>query len=84
MISWKTPDPQLPVDVEIRALRAVFENLYRFNVEEFQIPDCDSHAEVSEKINAFVKVNNTNNDLKIVFYAGHSRLSRTRELLWSG
>jgi hypothetical protein len=26
--------------------------------------------------------NNSCNDLKIVYYAGHSRLSRTRELVW--
>jgi hypothetical protein len=33
---------------------------------------------------AFVKVNkNSANDLKIVYYAGHSRLSRTKEPVWS-
>ncbi len=62
----------------------MLENVYNYDVEEFRIPDSESHAEVSEKINSFVKVGgNSNNDLKIVYYAGHSRLSRTKELVWS-
>ena len=48
----------------------------------FLIPTANST--VSEKINAFVKVNdNSSDDLKIIYYAGYSRLSRTKELLWS-
>lgn len=84
LICWKTQDPKLPVEREIRELRRVFEEVYRYNTEEFEIPDSESHAAVSEKINSFVKVDsNSSGDLKIVYYAGHSRLSRTKELLWS-
>jgi hypothetical protein len=84
LICWETQDPKLPVECEIRGLRKVLENVYKYDVEEFRIPDSGSHAEVSEKINSFVKVGgNSNNDLKIVYYAGHSRLSRTKELVWS-
>jgi hypothetical protein len=74
----------LPVEREIRELRRVFEEVYCYNTEDFEIPASESHAAVSEKINSFVKVdNNSSDDLKIVYYAGHSRLSRTKELLWS-
>jgi hypothetical protein len=84
LIRWETQDPQLPVECEIHGLRNVLENVYNYDVEEFRIPDSESHAEVSEKINSFVKVGgNSSNDLKIVYYAGHSRLSRTKELVWS-
>lgn len=84
LICWKTGDPKLPVQREISELRKVFEQIYHYEIEEFSIPDSDSHAAVSEKINAFVKVNdNSGDDLKIVYYAGHSRLSRTKELIWS-
>jgi hypothetical protein len=84
LIRWKTQDPNLPVEREISELRKVLEEVYRYEIEEIWIPDSDSHAEVSEKINAFAKVNNnSSDDLKIVYYAGHSRLSRTKELLWS-
>jgi hypothetical protein len=84
LICWETQDPKLPVEREIRELRKVLEEVYHYNTEEFQIPDSESHAAVSEKINSFVKVdNNSDDNLKIVYYAGHSRLSRTKELLWS-
>ena len=84
LISWHTQDPKLPVEIEISCLRNVLEEVYHFEVEEFRISDEDSHGEVNEKINAFVKVNkNSSEDLKIVYYAGHSRLSRTKELLWT-
>ena len=84
LIRWKTQDPNLPVERELIELRQVFEEIYHYDIEEFWIPDSDSHGAVSEKINAFVKVNdNSSDDLKIVYYAGHSRLSRTKELLWS-
>lgn len=84
LISWERIDPNLPVQEEIRELRAVLDGSYHYDIEEFQIPDADSHGEVSEKINAFVKLNNNSNkDLKIVYYAGHSMLSRTKELLWT-
>ncbi|KAH7412828.1 hypothetical protein BKA64DRAFT_338838 [Cadophora sp. MPI-SDFR-AT-0126] len=84
LISWQTQDSNLPVEQEISALRKVLESYYHYDIEEFQIPDIDSHAEVSEKVNSFVKVgNNSSSDLKIVYYAGHSRLSRSKELLWS-
>lgn len=83
LISWETRDPNLPVEQEISALRQVLEDCYHYDIEEFQIPDIDSHAEVSEKVNSFVKVgNNSSSHLKIVYYAGHSRLSRSKELLW--
>lgn len=84
LISWQTEDPKLPVGREIGALREVLEDIYHYDVEEFHIPDSASHAAVSEKINVFVKVNNDNSsDLKIVYYAGHSLLSRNKELIWS-
>ncbi|PVH78147.1 hypothetical protein DL98DRAFT_390647, partial [Cadophora sp. DSE1049] len=83
LITWKTQDPNLPVAVEICRLRSVFKDVYNYDVEEFEIPDDDSHAEMSEKTNAFVKLNkNSRDDLKIVYYAGHGRLSPTKELIW--
>lgn len=83
LITWKTQDPKLPVAVELCRLRSVFKDIYHYEVEDFEIPDDDSHAETSEMINAFVKLNkNSRDDLKIVYYAGHGRLSPTKELIW--
>jgi hypothetical protein len=83
LISWETQDPRLPVQKEISILHELLDGTYHYDVQEFQIPDQESHAEVSKKINSFVEVgNNSCNDLKIVYYAGHSRLSATKELAW--
>ena len=84
LIRWETQDPNLPVEREIGKLRKVFDEIYHYDIEEFWVPDTDSHGAVSEIINKFVKVNyNSSNDLKIVYYAGYSRLSRTKEPVWS-
>jgi hypothetical protein len=84
LIRWETQDPKLPVEREMSELGKVFEEIYHYDIEEFWIPDAVSHGAVSKKINAFVEVNDdSSDDLKIVYYAGHSRLSRTKELLWS-
>ena len=84
LISWQMEDPKLPVSRELEALREVFEEIYHYDVEEFRIPDRGSHAAVSERINAFVNLNDdSSDDLKIVYYAGHSQLSRNKELIWS-
>ncbi|KAN0095850.1 hypothetical protein V8E51_016561, partial [Hyaloscypha variabilis] len=84
MFKLENEDPKLPVSYEIEELRKVFEQIYHFKVEVFDIPDNRSHANVSEKINAFVAINNDSKlDLKIVYYAGHSRLSKTKDLVWS-
>ena len=62
----------------------MLQDIYNYDVEEFRIPDSGSHAAVSKKINAFVEVNgDSGSDLKIVYYAGHSSLSRNKELVWS-
>jgi len=83
LIAWKPQDPKLPVAFELCRLQSVFKDIYYYEVEEFEIPDDDSHAERSEKIDAFVKLNkNSRDDLKIVYYAGHGRLSATKELIW--
>lgn len=37
---------------------------------------------VSAKINEFVSINNNSKeDLKIVYYAGHSKLSKTKDIV---
>lgn len=84
LICWETEDPKLPVVREIQSLRQVLADIYHYEVEEFCIPNSRSHAAVSEKINAFVNIDDdSSTDLKIVYYAGHSRLARNKELIWS-
>ncbi|TVY81197.1 hypothetical protein LSUE1_G005163 [Lachnellula suecica] len=84
ILKWKTEDPDLPVTIEIEELCRVLGETYHYDIELFEIPDQKSHATVSKKINTFVDINgDSKSDLKIVYYAGHSRLSKTRDLIWS-
>lgn len=84
ILKWKTEDPKLPVSYEISELRQVLEQVYHYETEIFEIPDSRSHNKVNEKISAFIGINDdSKSDLKIVYYAGHSRLSDTKDLVWA-
>jgi hypothetical protein len=84
IFKWKAEDPKLPVSYEIAELREVLDKIYHYDIEVFEIPEKQSHARVSEKINTFVAINDdSKDDLKIVYYAGHGRLSKTRDLVWT-
>jgi hypothetical protein len=84
ILKWESEDPKLPVSCEIEELCKVLDETYHYAIEIFGIPDNRSHAKVSQKINTFIELNNDSSyDLKIVYYAGHSRLSKTKDLVWS-
>jgi hypothetical protein len=84
MFSWACEDWRLPVNSEIAGLRDVLENVYHYKVGEFKIPDQKSHKKVSAKIDEFIDINDDNPmDLKIVYYAGHARLSKAKDVVWA-
>lgn len=84
ILSWQDEDPNLPVSVEISRLVHVFKDIYHYDVEEWQIPTQNSHWAVSRKIMEFVQpAPNDKEHLKIVYYAGHGRLTKTRLLEWT-
>ena len=81
MLSWADEDPQLPVSLEVQKLVNVFQDCYRYNVEQWKIPDENCHFELATKVMTFVEPrNDSNSHLKIVYYAGHARLLDTRAL----
>jgi hypothetical protein len=82
LLSWEDEDPQLPVSLEINALKDVLVNLYEFEVEEWKIPTQDSHMELNLKILQFLKDSSTKH-LKIVYYAGHGKLSNHGQAIWT-
>jgi hypothetical protein len=84
IFKWEVEDPKLPVSYEIAELWEVLEKIYHYDIEIFEIPEKQSHARVSEKVNTFVAINDdSKDDLKIVYYAGHGRVSKTRDLVWT-
>lgn len=84
MIKWEDEDPNLPVSYEIARLFDIFDKIYQFKVEVWDIPDDNCHAEVNQKILDFSKLGgNSKDDLKILYYAGHGKLTRNRLLSWT-
>jgi hypothetical protein len=84
ILKWKTEDPKLPVSCEIAELCQVLDQVFHYDIEIIEIPDQRSHAKVNDKISAFIAINDdSKDDLKIVYYAGHSRLSATKDLVWA-
>jgi hypothetical protein len=84
VLSWQDEDPNLPVSLEISRLVDVFRSIYHFGVDEWKIPNQNSHWAVNQKIMTFVAPGpNDKEHLKIVYYAGHGRLTKTRSLEWT-
>jgi len=83
MLSWEDEDPQLPVSIEIEKLYDVFQHVYHFETEHWKIPNNNCHYMLTEKILDFVTpTDDIAHHLKIVYYAGHARLTVTRSLAW--
>jgi hypothetical protein len=84
MLKWEDEDPNLPVSQEITRLFRVFRDLYRFQTEIWDIKDPACHAEVNQKILDFSRLGgDSKEDLKIVYYAGHGKLTKNRLLSWT-
>lgn len=84
MLKWEDEDPNLPVSWEITRLFNVFQNVFNFQTEVWDIKDQDCHAEVNQKILDFSRLGgNSKEDLKIVYYAGHGKLTMNRLLSWT-
>jgi hypothetical protein len=84
MISWEDEDPNLPLSIEIRKLFNVFKDIYNFEVERWKISDASSHVDTNQKILDFVRLGDDSDEhLKIVYYAGHARLTKNTRLAWT-
>lgn len=82
LLSWEDEDPKLPVSLEIMDLAAVFIDIYHYEVQEWQIPSEDSHNQLQSRILTFLGKSDPQN-LKIVYYAGHGRLTNHGTPAWT-
>jgi hypothetical protein len=82
MLSWEDVDPKLPVDLEMDPLFDVFQNMYNFRTETWQIPNLRSQRRVNDRVTEFLG-DESKEHLKIVYYAGHACLSSNRLLSWT-
>lgn len=84
MLCWEDEDPQLPVSLEVNKLCDIFAKVYHFQTEKWSIPDHNCHAQLNQKILDFVSAGDDSTEhLKIVYYAGHARLTKNRLLTWT-
>jgi hypothetical protein len=61
----------------------VFRDVYHFDTEIWKIPDENPHHKLNQKVLDFVQPSEKSKEhLKIVYYAGHGKLSRERMLMW--
>jgi hypothetical protein len=83
MIRWGDEGLSSPVSNEIHKLFNVFKDIYQFEVEIWRIPDTGSHVDTNQKILDFVKLGGDSEEhLKIVYYAGHAKLTKNKGLAW--
>jgi Caspase domain len=83
LLSWEEDDLDPPCSAEIKRLRRVFNERYRFAVEEWKIPSGRrSHGLCGDTLNAFVTSHEHQDVLLIIYYAGHGTLDRDRQCIW--
>jgi len=82
LLSWEDEDPKLPVFIEVAELAETFGRKYGYNVERWLIPSQDCHIKLQGKILQFLGDNDPAH-LKIVYYAGHARLTNHGQPAWT-
>ncbi len=82
LLSWEDEDPKLPVSLEIKELAEIFDQLYQYNVTQWLIPSDDCHNRLQTKILQFLNGSDPRH-LKIVYYAGHGKLTNHGQPAWT-
>lgn len=81
LLRWIEDD--LGVQIEMSALRRVFEALFHFDVEEWQIPSLNPTRALQKKLYGFQNAHQSETELLIVYYAGHAKAdSRRGRSIW--
>ena len=82
LLSWEDEDPKLPVSLEVDELSSTFAGIYGYNIEKWLIPSEECHIRLQGKILQFLGDNDPAH-LKIVYYAGHGRLTNHGQPAWT-
>jgi hypothetical protein len=70
LLSWVTDN--LGVASKVQRLRHVFEDIYQFQVQTYQIPDEKPERALKSRVIQFL-IKDKDNNLLIFYYAGHAR-----------
>ena len=72
LLSWQ--DDDLGVNREIAELKTTFDQIYRFDVEEWRIPSEHAPKALRTRITNFLNAYEDENNLLIVYYGGRTHL----------
>lgn len=81
LLSWE--EDNLGVIKELTELRDVFENLYRFQTETWNIPTLESHNALAFRMMQFLNDFKADDNLLVVYYGGHGGMNDDRQCVWS-
>jgi hypothetical protein len=82
MIRWE--QDELGVTNELESLAKLFESQYGFNVERWHIPaNKKSHNNLMQKALDFLDDYDAENNLFILYYAGHGFINHDRQSTWA-
>ena len=80
LLLWE--DDDLGVIDEVKLLEKVFREIYKYNTERWFIPSQDADDALLEKLLAFRKSNERDDNLFIIYYGGHGFLNHSRQPIW--
>ncbi|KAK0099562.1 hypothetical protein ONS96_008063 [Cadophora gregata f. sp. sojae] len=84
LANWAEEDSNRPAPIEVSKVFNVFKDVFHFEVQMFRIPSEDPHVAVTKKISEFVGLGGDSEEhLKIVYYAGASQMSKNKRLMWN-
>lgn len=80
LLRWE--DDEMNVDWEVEDLEKVFMK-YGFGTERWLIPRKNPHLRLMSKAIELVELHNDQDDLVIIYYAGHALINNSRQATWS-
>ena len=80
LMQWDIED--LGVGEEVQKLHDVLSQGFGFDVEAWRIPSSKPVRKVNQKINDWVDDYDGENNLFILYYAGHGKIDDGRQVVW--
>ncbi|KAI4200819.1 MAG: hypothetical protein LQ346_002300 [Caloplaca aetnensis] len=81
LLSWEADE--LGVISEVQELDDVFTQTYRFQTEQWRIPNGNSHNALAFRLMDFLRNHASNDHLLAVYYGGHGSMNDDRQCIWS-
>ncbi len=81
LLSWQ--DDDLGVTGELRQLEEVFQQIYHYHTEQYQIVCTRSYNSLARRLTVFLDEHERKDNLLIVHYGGHAFINDDRQCIWS-